>query len=1078
MNCRKCGIVNADSARFCSNCGTLLIPIKNSPEKTLVERRQLTVLFSDIIGSTALSERLDPEDLRQIISRYREACTNAIFLYEGYLASFIGDGVFAYFSYPTTHEDDARRAVQAGLDIIRSIKIISARIEKEYGVPLEVRIGIHTGLVVIGDIDKSDALESRLIIGQTPNFAARIQATAKPNTVHISDNTNKLIHGYFESTELGVYNLKGVSQPATIYRIHHASTASSRLDINRNQLVPFVGREVELNYLYDIWQSTQTGKGQVVLLTGEAGIGKSRLLLSLKEYISQESVPWLTELKCSPYHRSSSFYPVINFLEGVVQFEKNESSDEKLVKIEDFLTQYDIDLAKSVFLIASLLSISYSTKYAPPALTPQKQKKETIELLKTIFLQRAKRKSLLFVFEDLHWSDPSTMEIIDLLLEQCCNYKILVLLVYRPNFKPTWCQRDNMSTIELTGLSDTYAGEIIRCVSNIKELSNEAKKHIIEKTDGIPLFLEELTKTMVESGMLIDKGDQYDLSASFNTLDVPATIQDSLAARLDRFPQAKQVAQLASVIGREFSYNILESIPGEHRNNLCGYLDQLVEAGIIFKHDSLTNGLYSFKHALIQDTAYSTLLKSTRKSYHKLIAEAMEAALPNLVETQPELLAQHYTKAFETEKAIQLWLAAGLRALQQSANAESISHIKQGLKLVDAINESTLRTSLEVQLYSTLGPALIATRGFGDAEVGKTYEKLSQLSQLYSNGPNLTAALWGQWVYSLVRSELIKAHSLALEMKEFGQETNDFAILVEGHWALGNTLFWLADFSAADDELKKSIEIYNPKQHHVHAHIYGQDPCVAAHCYQSYNYWYLGHLDKAYAANAAATKHANLLQHQFSIGWSLAFKFMVRMFGNEYLQAKKWSERAIKHANDQAYPFWKNAATIVYGWAISMTDNPRHGISYIEQGLIGWDVIDSIIARPMFMGLYAEALGSDGQTEKAHDIIDDAILLTRKHSEVASELDLHRIKGELQKKDGKWVEAEASFRHGIELSRKYHSPSRKLQASVALYKLLKDTDKEQKSADILKDSIAEFHEGKDRTMIKEAKALLGNYPHL
>ncbi|MBS0587585.1 MAG: AAA family ATPase [Proteobacteria bacterium] len=1049
--------------------------INESLEKTLPERRQLTVLFSDIVGSTFLSEQLDPEDLREVIRNYQNACTGAIFRYEGYLANFLGDGVLVFFGYPNAHEDDAYRAVQAGLDIIKSIKALSKPIEKEFGIALKVRIGIHTGLVIVGDIDKSDALESRVIFGQTPNLAARIQATAEPNTVHISADTHKLIRGYFDSSDLGMHSFKGISQAVTIYRVNRAANVSSRLDANNNQLIPFVGREAETGLLREKWQNVQAGKGQIVLLSGDAGIGKSRLVHSLKEYASKNSEFQLIELRSSPYHQTSSFYAIIDFLEHTVfQFEKNEGGDEKLAKIEWFLKQYPLALADSVPLIAALLSIPLTQEYTPPAFTPQRQKQKTIELLNAIFLHQADQKTVLFIHEDLHWIDPSSLEIIDQLIQTCGQHKILAVLIYRPHFKPAWQPRGNMCTIELTGLSETNASEIIGRISKAKALPSEAVKRIIEKTDGIPLFLEELTKSVIESDILVDKGDKYELSATFHSLGIPATIQDSLTARLDRFPQAKQVAQLASVIGREFSYSVLASIPGEHRENLPRYLNTLVEAGILFTHELPADTLYSFKHALIQDTAYSSLLKSARKSYHKLIAESIEVTSPELTETQPELIAQHYTKAAENEKAIPFWLAAGLRALQHSANLESIAHLKQGLELVTSVSEHSLRISFEMQLYSTLGPAIIATRGFGDAEVGDTYQKLSELPQLPGNKPHVKVALWGQWVYSLVRGNLATAHTLALEMKQTGQEVNDTGMLVEGHWMLGDTLFWLANFDAAQQELTKAIERYDPGQHHTHAYIYGQDPCVAAHCYQAATQWYLGNLDQAYAENAVAIQLANSLHHPFSIGWSLAFTFMVRMFGREFQEAKEWSERTIAYCTEQAYPFWINAATIVQGWATCMLGDAERGLPLIEKGLASWDEIGSMIVRPMFMGLYAEALGlgTREQTEKALGIVDTAIIVALERREIASELDLHRIQGELHKKNGNLFEAEASFRHGITLSDEFRSPSRKLQSATALYQLLKGTDREQEAADTLKSALAVFQEGFNRQIVKEAKALV------
>ena len=1051
--------------------------IKESLEKTLAERRQLTVLFSDIVGSTFLSEQLDPEDLREVIRNYQNACTGAIFRYEGYLANFLGDGILVFFGYPNAHEDDAYRAVQAGLDIIKSIKALSKLIEKEFGVALKVRVGIHTGLAVVGDIDQSDALESRVIFGQTPNLAARIQATAEPNTVHISADTHKLIRGYFDSSDLGMHSFKGISQAVAIYRVNHACNVFSRLDVNNNQLIPFVGREAEIALLREKWQEAQTGKGQIVLLSGDAGIGKSRLVHSLKEYADQDPGFQPIELRSSPYHQTSSFYPIIDFLEhSVFQFEKNDTLDEKLAKIERFLKQYQMPLADSVPLIASLLSIPLGTEYVQPALTPQRQKQKIIELLNSIFLQQADQKSVLFILEDLHWIDPSSLELIDQLIETCGQHRILIVLIYRPHFKPAWQPRGNLCAIELSGLSETNASEIIGRISKTKALPSEAVKRIIEKTDGIPLFLEELTKSVIESGMLVDKGDKYELSAAFHSLGIPASIQDSLTARLDRFPQAKQVAQLAAVIGREFSYSVLASIPGEHRENLPRCLNTLVEAGILFAHGSPADTLYSFKHALIQDTAYSSLLKSARKSYHKLIAESIEATSPELTETQPELIAQHYTKAAENEKAISFWLAAGLRALQHSANLESIAHLKQGLELVASVRENALRISYEMQLYSTLGPAIIATRGFGDTEVGDTYQKLSELPQLPGNKPHVKVALWGRWVYALVRGNLATAHALALEMRQTGQETSDAEMLVEGHWILGDTLFWLADFDSAQQELTKAIECYDPARHHTHAYIYGQDPCVAAHCYQSAAQWYRGNLDQAYAENAVAIQLANSLRHPFSIGWSLAFTFMVRMFGREFQEAKKWSERTIAYCTEQAYPFWINAAVIVQGWAICMLGDAERGLPLIEEGLANWDAIGSTIVRPMFMGLYAEALGlgSREQAEKALGIVNNAIAVAQERREIASELDLHRIQGELHQKTGNRTAAEASLRHGIQLSDKFRSPPRKLQAATALYRLLKDTDREPEAAHVLKSALAAFREGSNRQIVKEAKALVEN----
>ncbi len=1076
MECYNCRTENPDSARFCSNCGVALKKALEAArprnEAPYAERRQLTVLFSDLVGSTALSERLDPEDFREILREYQAACTNVVRLYDGYLAKYLGDGVLAYFGYPTAHEDDARRSVQAGLGITEAIESIGERFQRETGIAISVRVGIHTGLVVVGDMDQQAALESNAIVGQTPNLAARIQSVAEPNTVVVSVDTYKLIRGYFEQVDLGAHELKGISQAVQLYRIAHASTARSRLDAALGELTPFAGRDSELATLHEKWHLAEEGKGQIVLISGEAGVGKSRLLHLLKEYISNEPESWLTELRGSPYHYGSSFYPVIDFLERIVlRFERDESDADKLSKIEGFVAQYGLDATEAVPLVAYLLSVPLGA-YTPLAITPQRQKQRTIETLIEILLHRAKRQQVLFVVEDLHWADPSTFELLNLLIGKCDNEKALLVFTYRPYFKPGWELRANMTQMDLAGLPEGNAAEIVRRVAGEKELPSEAVKYIITKTDGIPLFLEELTKSMIESEMLVDKGDRYDLSAPLHTLGVPATIQDSLTARLDRLPDAKPVAQMAATIGREFSYDILESIPGWHQRDLKSQLERLVQAGILYQKGSPQNMTYSFKHALIQDSAYSSLLKSSRKQYHKLIASTIEAKSPGLVQTQPELLAHHYTRALMHQKAIEYWLAAGIRALQRSANAEAISHLRQGLELAETLGDQVLRSGLELQLHSAIGPALIATRGFGDPEVGETYRKAGELSKQLGHGPHLFTPVWGQWVYHLVRDDLHVARSHSLEMRRLGTESGDTAMLVEAHWTLGNSEFWLGNFQSALVELNRAIDIYDPEHHHIHAYIYGQDPGIAARCYRQYTYWFLGYPDKAIAERQATVALAESLKHPFSIGWANAFGFMIGMLGGEYRDALDWAERTVVYCTEQAYPFWLFAGIVVKGWAISHLGDPAKGIPLIEQGLGGWDTIGSIIVRPMFMGLYADALGLAGQKEKALGVLNEAIALSREHDEIASEIDLYRLKGKVLQEGARSVEAEESFRKGLALAQKHEARSRELQAAVALYQLLKGTKAEREAATTVRNVLSWFSEGFERQFIKEAVGII------
>ena len=741
--CPHCGADCPEKAVFCMKCGTKLLgettPTPTSTEQPVeesfierqtpeAERRQLTVMFCDLVGSTVLSAQLDPEALRDVVRAYQEVCAKVIVRFEGHIAQYLGDGLLVYFGYPRAHEDDAQRAVRSGLGIVEGLDHLNARLKQEKNISLSVRVGIHTGLVVVGEMGGGERRE-QLALGETPNIAARLQALAEPNTLVISIATYRLIEGFFDCQQKGAHVLKGISQPIEIYQVKNESTARSRLDMMATTaLTPLVGREQEVTILLERWAQVKDGSGHVVLLNGEAGIGKSRLVQVLKEHVAQEPGAWLTECRCSPYHQSSALYPVIDMFErAALAFERDESADEKLSKLEGFLVQYGFSLDEATPLFASLLSVPLDERYAPLNLTPERQKQKTLDALLTVLLERAAQQPVLFVVEDLHWADPSTLELLNLIIDQGPTARILVVLSFRPNFNPPWTNRSHLTQITLSHLTPQQGEALVKKITGETALPDEVLDQVVSRTDGVPLFVEELTRMVLESDLLKKRGSHYELKGPLPPQAIPTTLQDSLMARLDRLNTAREVAQLGATIGREFSYELLFAVSILDEETLQRELGRLVEIELLYQRGIPPQATYFFKHALIQDTAYQSLLLSTRQRYHQLIAQALAERFPETAETQPELLAHHYTEAGLGEEAIAYWQRASARAIERSANIEAVSHLTKGLELVRTLPQTSERDQQELDLQIALGPVLMAVKGYADPEVEQTYTRAREL---------------------------------------------------------------------------------------------------------------------------------------------------------------------------------------------------------------------------------------------------------------------------------------------------------------------------------------------------------------
>jgi len=829
LACPACGFENETAARFCGGCGRP-IGATGAPEPATVppppradsaERRQLTVMFCDLVDSTALSTRLDPEDLGAVIGAYHRRASAVIVRAGGFVARYMGDGVLAFFGYPRADEHDAERAVRAGLALVEAV----AGLDTPAQMRLQVRVGIATGLVVVGDlIGEGDARE-RDVVGETPNLAARLQALAAPNTAVIAPSTRRLTGGLFEYEDLGAVEIKGFAMPVTASRVLRESGAESRFEALRASATPLVGRDEELALLQRRWHQAKAGEGSVVLVSGEPGIGKSRLAQTLFEQIAGEAHTRL-RLFCSPHHQDSALYPTINQLERAAGFRREDTAYQRLDKLEAVLAQATDDLGGAAPLFAVLLSLPLGERYPPLGLTPQKQKEKTLEALVAQVEGLAARQPVVMLFEDAQWSDPTSLELLDLIIDRALALSLLLIVTHRPEFSPPWAGRPHVSLLALNRLAPRQRVEMIAGITGGKALPDEIAAQIVERTDGVPLFVEELTKAVVESGMLTDLGDRYTATGPVPALAIPASLQASLLARLDRLAPVRELAQIGAALGRQFSYELIGAVATMPAARLDHALAQLVGAELIYCRGTPPDAEYTFKHALVQDAAYSTLLRSRRQQLHGRIASTLEGRFPDLIAAQPALLAHHCTEAGLTEKAVGYWLAAGRQAWGRSATAEAVALLRRGLALVSALPDTDGRRETEINLQIALGQALIMNRSWGVTELGEYYSRTRELALALNRPRVLLFALWGQFTDHWARADLKRARQLAAELRELGDAADDVPTQVLGCEASGLTCFHLGEFATGWAYLENGLALYDPAHRTSYSELLSHDARV------------------------------------------------------------------------------------------------------------------------------------------------------------------------------------------------------------------------------------------------------------
>jgi len=1035
----------------------------NRPDEA--ERRQLTLMFCDLVGSTALSVRLDPEELGKIIGHYHQRCAEVIEKSGGFVAEYMGDGVLAYFGYPQAHEDDVERAVRAGLALVDAV----AALDDGGGKTLRARIGIATGLVIVGDL-VGEGARALAAIGETPNLAARLQALAEPDQVIIDGNTRHLLGGLFEFRALGPVSVSGFREKLPVWQVIGASAVDSRFEALRATTTPLVGRDEEIDLLLRRWQQAKSGDGCIVLVSGEAGIGKSRIAQTMVERVSGDAHTTL-RLFCSPHHQDSALYPAITQLERAAGFRREDTPEQRLGKLEGVLALATRRLGETVPLLAALLSIPTNGRYPPLALSPQKQKEKTLRALVAQVEGLAKRQPLLIIVEDAHWGDATSRELFDLLIESVVSLPVLVLVTFRPEFTPPWLGRHQVTLLSLNRLPPRRQAEMIACVTGGKALPPEVAAQIIDRTDGVPLFVEELTKAVIESGVLIDVGDRYAIEGPLPALAIPTTLNASLLARLDRLAPVREVAQVGAAIGRNFSYELIAAVAGMPTQQLNEALAQLVSTELIFARGSPPDAEYTFKHALVQDAAYSTLLRSRRQLLHARIAAVLEAQLLDVVETQPDLLARHCAEAGLLEKAVGYCLTAGRQAIARWALTEATGQLRKGLDLLSGVPDGVQRQEMELNLQTMLGNVLVATKGYSAPELGESYARARGLCDELKRPPKL-ATLVGQVTFRLVRGELPQAEQHAEEIRQLGQATSDGRSRFIGSLLSGSVCWWLGKFGEARAHLENCVASWEPRYHAPTSSA--EDPYVSMLVEHSRILVFLGYLDQARSrrteALAAARRFspytlAYALGQAWIDGWAVdGVKAAEPMLG--------WAEELMAIAKEQGFPTWLGLGHVMRGWSLAITGEAAEGIPLILRGAAICRGAGQNLARPCFLTMLAEAYAIAGQPEEGLACLGEAVQLVEATQERWAEAEMHRLRGTLLLSMQQRSAAEASYRAALDAARRQNAKLWELRAALEMARLWCDQGRRDEARGLLVPIHAWFTEGVTTPVLRDVRSLL------
>ncbi|WP_166363478.1 adenylate/guanylate cyclase domain-containing protein [Pseudomonas akapageensis] len=1112
-SCPRCGHEAGLSAKFCSECGAPLTdaPAASSPRpepvsepspapihytphhlaeriraeqaameargETAGERKTVTALFADMAGSTALIHDLDPEEAHRLIEPVVALMMEAVHHYEGYVAKTLGDGILALFGAPIAHEDHPQRALYAALRMQQAIRRHGDRIRLEKGIPLQIRVGIHTGEVVVRSIRTDDLHTDYDPVGNTIHIASRMEGIAAPSSILVSEPTYKLAEGYFEFKALGAAQVKGIPDPLVVYEVQGLGALRTRLQLSAHRgLARFVGRQVELDHLYQALEQSKAGHSKVVAVIGEAGVGKSRLFLEFKER-SRHGCLVLETFSVS-HGKAFAYFPLIELLNNYFQITAQDDERRCREKVMGKTLALERSFEDLVPYLLYLLGIGERSSVLA-AMDPQIRRDRTFDAITQLLARESRNQPIELLFEDLQWLDGETEAFLAYLIDHLASTPILLLVNYRPEYQPVWTRASHCSQLRLEPLGPVEAQAMLATLLGDDPALIPLKQLILDKTEGNPFFMEEVVQTLVEEKWLLGEAGQYRIEQTPAALHIPTTVQGVLAARIDRLPVAeKELLQTLAVIGKEFPFSLIQCICVGRDEDLCDLLARLEAADFIYQRPAFPEVEYSFKHALTQEIAGQSLLTERRSALHERTAQAIEALFPTRIADYCSELAHHYRLSGNVPKAVEYLHRTGQQALQHSAHLDAMRHLGAALELLKHLPDTPARAHQELALLLSFGPAVMAVRGFSAPEVATTYTRALALCAQVGDDSVLFPALQGLWTYYELRAECTTACELAERLFSIAQTAQDPDLLVEAHAALGQTLLFQGDLKNALDHQERARVLYDPDRHRTHAITYGMDPGYAL-TFSAWSLWYLGFPNQASMRSQDALALARKIAHPLSLAFTLSATSILGQFRHDVQLAEEYADAAIKLSLEQGFPLYLARGNILQGWARTEQGHIDEGIAQITNGIANYRAAGSELGCSYFLALLAAAHGRAGQPQAGLKAVADALAMVNRTGEHFYEAELHRLKGALTLQcpgqdrldSSVWQEAQACFQTAISIARQQGAKSFELRATVSLAQLWETRDKET-AREMLADIYSFFTEGFDSVDSLQAKALL------